>query len=82
MEALLIPLTIFVFLAFPVWTLVLLHRILRRQDHQFSLLNSLHLRLDRLAAGDKKPEPAPGTRSRRRPTASGAGSRPRRRTQP
>ena len=59
MEALLIPLTIFVFLAFPVWTLVLLHRILRRQDHQFSLLNSLHLRLDRLAAGDKKPEPAP-----------------------
>ena len=39
MEELLIPLAIFVFLAFPVWTLVLLHRILRRQDHQFSLLN-------------------------------------------
>lgn len=69
MEELLIPLAIFVFLAFPVWTLVLLHRILRRQDHHFSLLNSLHLRLDRLAAGDRKPEPAPAPRPAPTPVA-------------
>ena len=69
MEALLIPLTFFVFLAFPVWVLVLLHKILHRQDHQFSLLNSLHLRLDRLAAGEKKPEPAPMPRPAPAPVA-------------
>ena len=67
MEALLIPLTFFVFLAFPVWVLVLLHKILHRQDHQFSLLNSLHLRLDRLAAGEKKPESAPAPMPRPAP---------------
>mgnify|MGYP003601612721 CR=1 FL=1 len=67
MEALLIPLTFFVFLAFPVWVLVLLHKILHRQDHQFSLLNSLHLRLDRLAAGEKKPESAPAPMPRPTP---------------
>lgn len=53
MEELLIPLAFFVFLAFPVWTLVLLHKLRNRQDHQSSILNSVLARLDRLAAGDK-----------------------------
>lgn len=54
MEELLIPLAIFVFLVFPVWALVLLHRLWNRQDHQSTLLNSLLSRLDRMAAGDSK----------------------------
>ncbi len=63
MEEFLVPLAIFVFLIFPVWTLVLLHRIKSRQDRQGSLLDSLLSRMDRLAFADKKstpvPEPAP-----------------------
>ena len=63
MEALLVPLAFFVVLAFPVWTLVLLHKLRNRQDHQSSVLNSVLARLDRLAAGDKSspPQPAPSS---------------------
>jgi uncharacterized membrane protein len=52
-------LAVFILLGFPVWTLVLLHKIRNRQDQQGSLLNSLHVRLDRLAAGEKKPARVP-----------------------
>ena len=65
MEELLIPLAIFVFLVFPVWALILLHKIKNRQDRQGSLLDSLLSRMDRLAFADRKspaaaaPAPAP-----------------------
>ena len=58
-EELIIPVAIFVFLAFPVWALVLLHLIKNRQNEQAKLINSLLFRMDRLAAGEKKTEPAP-----------------------
>ena len=58
-EELIIPVAIFVFLAFPIWTLVLLHIIKGRQNRQGELINSLLFRMDRLAAGEKKTEPAP-----------------------
>ena len=59
MAAPLVLLAIFVFLVFPVWALVLLHKIQNRQEQQGTLVNSLLSRLDRLAAGEKKPAPAP-----------------------
>ena len=59
MEELLVPLAIFIFLVFPVWALVLLHKIKNRQDRQGSLLDSLHSRMDRLAFADKKSGVAP-----------------------
>ena len=62
MEGLLVPLAIFVFLVFPVWALVLLHKLRNRQDHQSLLLNSLLSRMDRLGApqkSEKSPETAP-----------------------
>ncbi len=60
MEELLIPLAFFVFLAFPIWTLVLLHKLRNRQDHQSLLLNGILSRLDRLAS-PQKIEKAPDT---------------------
>jgi uncharacterized membrane protein len=57
MEELLVPLAVFVFLVFPVWALILLHKIQNRQDRQGSLLDSLLSRMDRLAFGDKKSAP-------------------------
>ena len=60
MEELLIPLAIFIFLIFPVWALVLLHKLRNRQDHQSLLLNSLLARMDRLTA-QQKTEKSPET---------------------
>lgn len=59
MEELLIPLAIFIFLVFPVWTLVLLFKLRSHQDHQSFLLDNLLARLDRLASAGKKTEAAP-----------------------
>jgi len=61
MEELLVPLAIFVFLIFPVWALVLLHKITKRQGSHSANLNSLLYRLDRLEGVNKivpdKPNP-------------------------
>ncbi len=54
MEELLIPVAIFIFLVFPIWTLVLLYKIQNRQNQQAHSLNSLLFRMDRLAAGEQK----------------------------
>lgn len=54
-------LVVFILFGFPVWTLVLLHKIRNRQDRQSSLLNSLHARLDRLVAGTPKAAPPPAS---------------------
>ncbi len=59
MEELLVPLAIFVFLVFPVWTLVLLHRVRREQRYHATLLNSLLSRLDRLAGPPAAKSAAP-----------------------
>ena len=59
MLELLVPLAIFVFLAFPIWTLVLLLRLRHDQLQQGDLLDRLLHRMDRLAAADKKPAPLP-----------------------
>ena len=61
MEALLIPLALFVFLVFPVWTLVMLHQLRNTQERQGNLLNGLLFRMDRLSAADKKPEAPPAS---------------------
>jgi uncharacterized membrane protein len=58
MEELLIPLAIFIFFAFPVWTLVMLHKLRNAQRHQDLALDSLLSRLDRLAAPAKPPTTA------------------------
>ena len=71
MEVPLFLLAIFVLLVFPVWALVLLHRIQNRQDQQGFLLDSLLSRMDRLAGGEKKPAPAPVS-----PPAPAAAARP------
>ncbi len=66
MEELLIPLAIFIFLVFPVWALVLLHKLRNRQDHQSLLLNNLLSRMDRLAAqqkSEKSPDASPTPQS-------------------
>ncbi len=60
MEELLIPLAIFVFLAFPIWTLVLLHKIRSQQTGHDTVLNALLSRMDRLAAGGNQSASAPG----------------------
>ena len=58
MEALLVVLSIFILLAFPIWVLILLHVIKNRQDRLGSLFNRLESRLDRLAdTGPKDPPP-------------------------
>ncbi|NLB66269.1 MAG: DUF2339 domain-containing protein [Lentisphaerae bacterium] len=58
MEALLVVLSIFILLAFPIWVLILLHVIKNRQDRLGSLFNRLESRLDRLAdTGPKAPPP-------------------------
>ena len=57
MEALFVVLAVFVLLAFPVWTLVLLHKIRRDQDHHDVLLNGVLSRLDRLASRPSRVEP-------------------------
>ena len=63
-------LAIFILLGFPVWTLVLLHKIRHRQDRQSSLLNSLHARLDRLMAATPKATPPPAPISAPTPSIS------------
>ena len=63
-------LAIFILLGFPVWTLVLLHKIRNRQDRQSSLLNSLHARLDRLMAATPKATPPPAPISAPTPSIS------------
>ena len=59
MEELLIPLALFVFLAFPVWTLVLLHKLNHRQQRQDRRLNEILYLLDRFSPAAKKPAPPP-----------------------
>ena len=59
MAAPFVLLAIFVVLVFPVWTLVLLHKIQNRQDRQDSLLDSLLSRMDRFAGGERKSAPVP-----------------------
>ena len=65
MEALFVVLAVFVLLAFPIWTLVLLHRIRREQDHHQVLLDGALSRLDRLAsrpaAGEPESRPSPAS---------------------
>ncbi len=58
MEELLIPLVLFVFLAFPVWTLVLLHKLKNRQQQQARRLNEILYLLDRVAHTVKKSPPS------------------------
>ena len=67
MEELLIPAAIFVFLVFPVWTLILLHRVRGEQRHHNALLNNLHARLDRLTAPAKPTEAPPAADDRPKP---------------
>lgn len=68
MEELLVLLAAFVLLAFPIWTLVMLHKLRNGQRRQDSLLNSLLARMDRLAfppkpvAPSEAPAPAPAPR--------------------
>ena len=56
-EELIIPVAIFVFLAFPVWALVLLHLIKNRQNEQAKLINSLlfHFATSKLPFGGVGP---------------------------
>lgn len=63
MEELLVPLAIFVFLIFPVWTLVLLHKLRNQQNSHNTRLNSILFRLDQMEGG-KKPAAAPSAASK------------------
>ena len=58
-EIFFIALAVFILLIFPVWTLVLLHKLRNSQKHNATLLSSLLYRLDHLEA--RKPAAAPVT---------------------
>jgi uncharacterized membrane protein len=68
-ESLLVLLAVFLMLVFPVWTLVLLHKLRNSQKRQGSILNSLLFRMDRLAAqakgaAESEAPPAPAAPAR------------------
>ena len=67
MEELLIPAAIFVFLVFPVWTLILLHRVRGEQKSHDILLSDVLRRLDRLAAPAKPAEAPPAAELQPKP---------------
>ena len=67
MEELLIPAAIFVFLVFPVWTLILLHRVRREQKSHDVLLSDVLRRLDRLAVPAKPAEALPAAEPQPKP---------------
>jgi len=56
MEELLVPLAIFVFLIFPVWTLVLLHKLWNSQKMQQTKISNLLFRINQVEL-NKKPNP-------------------------
>ena len=57
-EVFFIALAVFILLVFPVWTLVLLHKLRNSQKHNATLLGSLLYRLDHLEARKTAAAPA------------------------
>ncbi len=68
-EVFFIALAVFILLVFPVWTLVLLHKLRNSQKHNATLLSSLLYRLDHLEGKKTAVPPAPVAQSAPLPVA-------------